>query len=29
MLYPLATTPEEEVYYDRQTTFAYVGEVVE
>ena len=28
MLYPLATTPEEEVYYDRQTTFAYVGEVV-
>lgn len=27
MLYPLATTPEEEVYYDRQTTFAYVGEV--
>ena len=28
MLYPLAMTPEEEVYYDRQTTFAYVGEVV-
>lgn len=27
MLYPLATTPEDEVYYDRQTTFAYVGEV--
>ena len=27
MLYPLATTAEEEVYYDRQTTFAYVGEV--
>ena len=27
MLYPLAMTPEEEVYYDRQTTFAYVGEV--
>ena len=27
MLYPLATTPEEEVYYGRQTTFAYVGEV--
>ena len=28
MLYPLTMTPEEEVYYDRQTTFAYVGEVV-
>ena len=28
MLYPLAMTPEEEVYYDRQTTFAYVEEVV-
>ena len=27
MLYPLATTPEDEIYYDRQTTFAYVGEV--
>lgn len=27
MLYPLATTPDEEVYYDKQTTFAYVGEV--
>lgn len=27
MLYPLATTAEDEVYYDRQTTFAYVGEV--
>lgn len=27
MLYPLATTLEDEVYYDRQTTFAYVGEV--
>lgn len=27
MLYPLATIPDEEVYYDKQTTFAYVGEV--
>ena len=27
MLYPLAVTPEEEIYYDKQTTFAYVGEV--
>ena len=27
MLYPLATTPEEEIYYKKQTTFAYVGEV--
>lgn len=27
MLYPLATTTEDEIYYDRQTTFAYVGEV--
>ena len=27
MLYPLATTPDEEIYYDKETTFAYVGEV--
>lgn len=27
MLYPLAMTPETEIYYDRQTTYAYVGEV--
>lgn len=27
MLYPLALTPEEEIYYDKQTTYAYVGEV--
>lgn len=27
MLYPLATTPDEEIYYDKQPTFAYVGEV--
>lgn len=27
MLYPLATTPEEEIYFDRQPTFAYVEEV--
>lgn len=27
MLYPLATEAEDEIYYDRQTTFAYVGEV--
>ena len=27
MLYPKALTPEDEVYYDKTTTFAYVGEV--
>ncbi|MFQ9152400.1 MAG: alginate O-acetyltransferase AlgX-related protein [Blautia sp.] len=27
MLYPKALTPEDEVYYDKATTFAYVGEV--
>lgn len=27
MLYPRALTPEDEVYYDKATTFAYVGEV--
>lgn len=27
MLYPLATEAEDEIYFDRQTTFAYVGEV--
>lgn len=27
MLYPGALTPEEEIYYDKNTTFAYVGEV--
>jgi hypothetical protein len=27
MLYPLAMEPEDEIYYDTATTFAYVGEV--
>lgn len=27
MLYPLLTTPEEEIYYDKPMTFAFVGEV--
>lgn len=27
MLYPLAMTPEKQIYFDRPTTYAYVGEV--
>lgn len=27
MLYPLATTPEEEIYYDKTLTYAVVGEI--
>lgn len=27
MLYPTALTPEDEIYYDKATTYAYVGEV--
>ncbi|MDO4340423.1 MAG: hypothetical protein Q4C91_20430 [Eubacteriales bacterium] len=27
MLYPLAVTPEDEIYYDKQTTYAVVGEI--